>query len=388
VIQLGPVSSPMLYFSVFEMGLDGGVMITASHNPSPDNGMKILIGKKAMSGADIQDLYRRAKDDVRVRESGGKITELDIMPAYIDRLAGDARLGNRKLKVALDGGNGMSGPSLIGLLDRLGIEHVDLYCDPDGRFPNHHPDPTQIETLVDLRELVLREKCDFGMAFDGDGDRIGALDQEGRVLHGDRILMIYAQDLLKEEPGAKIVGEVKCSEVLYDQIRIWGGVPIMSRVGHSFIKQTLIDEDALLAGEMSGHMFFRHRYYGFDDAVYAALRLIEIASYQHDSAHFSDLLAGVPNPVATPEIRFDCSDDLKFDVVELVVKHFKTIRDVVDIDGARVQFDNGWGLVRASNTQPIVVMRFEALTEQELQDYQLEVTEALEEAIASVRALR
>lgn len=386
VVQLGPVSSPMLYFAVFEMNLDGGVMITASHNPSPDNGMKLLIGKKAMSGADIQDLYRRACQEIRVRKPGGTITDLDIMPLYLDRLAGDARMGNKKLKVALDGGNGMSGPSLLGLLDRLGVEYVDLYCDPDGRFPNHHPDPTQLDTLGDLRELILRERCDFGMAFDGDGDRIGALDEAGHVLHGDRILMIYAQDLLNEEPGAKIVGEVKCSEVLYDQIRIWGGEPIMSRVGHSFIKQTLIDEDALLAGEMSGHMFFRHRYYGFDDAVYAAMRLLEIASYQADEAPFSELLKGVPNPVSTPEIRFECPDDLKFVVVDRVVEHFQKIRDVVDIDGARVQFPKGWGLVRASNTQPVLVMRFEALSEQDLADYQAEVTEAVEDALLQVRA--
>ena len=386
VIQLGPVSSPMLYFTVFELGLDGGVMVTASHNPSPDNGMKLLIGKKAMSGEDIQDLYGRASQEVRVRASGGSITDFDIMPLYLDRLAGDARMGSKKLKVALDGGNGMSGPSLVALLDRLGVEHVDLYCDPDGRFPNHHPDPTQLDTLEDLRSLVLRERCDFGMAFDGDGDRIGALDEAGRVLHGDRILMIYAQELLKEEPGAKIVGEVKCSEVLYDQVRRWGGNPIMSRVGHSFIKKTLLDEDALLAGEMSGHMFFRHRYYGFDDAVYAALRLLEIASHQGEDEPLSNLLSGVPDPVSTPEIRFECPDELKFHVVDRVVEHFQKVRAVVDIDGARVQFPNGWGLVRASNTQPVLVMRFEALTEKEVEDYQAEVTQAVEAALVQVRA--
>jgi phosphomannomutase/phosphoglucomutase len=385
VIQLGPVSSPMLYFAVFEMDLDGGVMITASHNPSPDNGMKLLIGKRAMSGADIQDLYRRASQAVRVRQRGGAISDLNIMPQYLDRLANDARLGSRKLKVALDGGNGMSGPSLVGLLDRLGVEHVDLYCDPDGRFPNHHPDPTQLDTLEDLRELILREKCDFGMAFDGDGDRIGVLDEQGRVLHGDRILMIFAQDLLNEEPGAKIVGEVKGSEVLFDQIRIWGGEPIMSRVGHSFIKQTMIEEDALLAGEMSGHMFFRHRYYGFDDAVYAALRLLEIASHQSDESSFSELLKGVPNPVSTPEIRFECPDDIKFAVVDRVVEHFRVRHRVVDIDGARVLFANGWGLVRASNTQPALVMRFEAGTEADLQQYQSEVTQAVEDALSQAR---
>ncbi len=386
VTLLGAVSTPMLYFAVRHFGFGGGLMVTASHNPTPDNGMKMLVGTKALSGDAIAAIGARAQAGAHPVRPGGTALERDILEDYVGFLAAGARMGSRKLKVALDGGNGMSGPSLLPLLDRLGVEHLDLYCDPDGRFPNHHPDPTQLDTLEDLRALVLREGCDLGLAFDGDGDRIGALDERGRVLHGDRILMIYARALLGEEPGAKIVGEVKCSEVLFDQIRAWGGVPIMSRVGHSFIKETLRTEGALLAGEMSGHMFFQHRYYGYDDAVYAAMRLLEIASNLPADAPFSSLLGDVPEPRSTPELRVECADAVKFRVVEQVAAHFQGRNEVVTIDGARIKFSGGWGLVRASNTQPALVLRFEADTEEHLAAYRDEVMRVLETAIAGARS--
>jgi phosphomannomutase/phosphoglucomutase len=382
VLDLGQISSPMLYFGVIHGALDGGIMVTASHNPGPDNGMKLLIGPDAMSGEDIQDLYRRAQAGVRVSAEGGTVIAQPIEDRYVDYLVENAQMGPRHLKVAIDGGNGMSGPGLIKVLDRLGVEHTDLYCAPDGTFPNHHPDPTQLDTLTDLQALVVKERCDLGMAFDGDGDRIGVVDEEARVIHGDRVLMIYARELLRVEPGARIVGEVKCSQVLYDMIEEWGGEPIMSRVGHSFIKKTLKERDALLAGEMSGHMFFRHRYLGFDDATYAAVRLLEIVSNLPEDLPMSSLLADVPHPVSTPEIRWECSDDYKFDLVNSVAEYFASRRSVVDIDGARILFPGGWGLVRASNTQPALIMRFEAQTIEQLRAYEDEVRSVVEEEMA------
>ncbi|MBR58720.1 MAG: phosphomannomutase [Myxococcales bacterium] len=383
VYDLGIVSTPMLYYGVSRFQRGGGVMITASHNPSPDNGLKLLINDVAISGDRIQEIYQGAQAGRKIVADGGAVHTTDILDTYVTELTEQACIGPRALKIAVDGGNGMSGPSITRLLDRLGIEHIDLYCDPDGDFPNHHPDPTQIDTLVDLQRTVLEHGCDLGLAFDGDGDRIGVVDEEGRVIHGDRLVIIYAREILKEVPGARIVGEVKCSDTLFSMIEKWGGDPIMSRVGHSFIKATLRENGALLAGEMSGHMFFKHRYYGFDDAVYAAMRLLEIASNVPEDAPFSTLLADVPDTVTTPEIRVDCPDISKFGVVDSVVSHFRALRPVEDIDGARIRFENGWGLVRASNTQPVLVLRFEATTDAELNAYQSEIMEVVTAAISA-----
>ncbi len=383
VYDLGIVSTPMLYYGVSRFQRGGGVMITASHNPSPDNGLKLLINDVALSGDRIQEIYQGALKGRRNEADGGAVHSTDILDTYVTELAEQARLGSRSLKVAIDGGNGMSGPSITRLLDRLGVEHIDLYCDPDGDFPNHHPDPTQLDTLVDLQRTVLEHGCDLGLAFDGDGDRIGVVDEAGRVVHGDRLVIIFAREILKEVPGARIVGEVKCSDTLFSMIKKWGGDPIMSRVGHSFIKATLREQGALLAGEMSGHMFFKHRYYGFDDAVYAAMRLLEIASNIPDDVPFSSLLSDVPQTVTTPEIRVDCPDAHKFAVVDTVISHFRAIRPVEDIDGARVRFDQGWGLVRASNTQPVLVLRFEAASDSELNAYQSEIMEVVTAAISA-----
>lgn len=386
VRDLGEVPTPLVYFAVYHYGLGGGVMITASHNPAPDNGLKMLIGTEARSGEAIQDLLQRARTAVHPQRPGGRVVDFDVVGPYLDRLCGDARLGSRPLKVAVDGGNGMSGPLITALLDRLGVEHVDLYCDPDGRFPNHHPDPTVAKNLVDLQRLVREEGCDLGVAFDGDGDRIGVVDEAGRILHGDRVLLIYARALLAEVPGAKVVGEVKCSDVLFQMVEAWGGRPILARVGHSFMKALLKAENAEIAGEMSGHMFFNHRFYGFDDAVYAALRLLEVASTVPAGEPFSSLLADVPEPVSTPEIRVECPDDIKFAVVAEVAAAFRDTHDVNELDGARIRFEEGWGLVRASNTQPSLVTRFEAADEAALADYQRRVGEVVDAAIAGAIA--
>jgi len=376
VLDVGVVASPLLYFSVFHHDLDGGVQITGSHNPPDYNGFKMMSGKRSLHGERIQALRRRIEER-RFAEGSGTLSEDPIHPTYVDYVASALSLGDRPLKVVVDGGNGTGGPPAVALLERLGVEVVPMFIEMDGTFPNHHPDPTVEENLALLRARVVSEGADLGVAYDGDADRIGVVDERGEILWGDRLMIVLSRALLAVEPGAAIVSEVKCSRTLFDDIAAQGGRPIMSRVGHSIIKERMREEDALLGGEMSGHIFYRHRWFGFDDAVYTTGRLLEILSSQ--PAPLSALLSGVPSTHVTPEIRLDCPDDVKFRVVDEAIAHFRRDHRVVDIDGARVDFPGGWGLIRASNTQPVIVLRAEADTADGLH----EIRQVLEGFVAS-----
>ena len=359
VIDLGAVPTPLLYFAVHHLDLGGGVMITGSHNPPDYNGFKMMIGAGTLHGDAIQTLRERAASGDFVTGAGSVQTR-DIVPDYLDRVLGDITPGPRSLRVVIDGGNGIAGPTAMALYERLEFDVVGQYIEPDGTFPNHHPDPTILETVEILAESVRRESADLAIGFDGDGDRIGVVDADGTVQWGDRLMILLSRALLDEVPGATIVGEVKCSKTLYDDIEARGGRGIMWKTGHSLIKAKMKDTGALLAGEMSGHIFYKHRWYGFDDALYAGARLLEVLS--HGDATIGERLSDVPATYATEEIRAACADDRKFDVVARVVARLREVGKVIDIDGARVTFDDGWGLVRASNTSPKLVLRAEATT--------------------------
>ena len=379
VRDIGVVAPPMLYFAVHTLGVGGGAMITGSHNPAEDNGCKVMLGLGTLHGADIQELRALTESaDYAVAPAPGAVTHVDIHTPYADWLVSHIDLGPRKLRVVVDCGNGPTGPISPQILARLGASVTGLFTEPDGRFPNHHPDPTVEANLLDLRQAVLAEHADVGIAYDGDGDRIGVLDERGRVLWGDQLMIILSRALLAVEPGVAIVGEVKCSQTLFDDIAAHGGRPVMSKVGHSLIKDRMKHEHALLAGEMSGHIFYKHRYFGYDDATYTSCRLLEILSRYEGP--LSGLLAGVPQTFATPELRLHCPDDIKFGVVAAVTEQFRATNDVIDIDGVRVKFSDGWGLVRASNTGPVLVLRCEATSPQARDRIRAELTSAIEAA--------
>ncbi len=380
VTDIGVVPTPLLYYSTVHLELDGGVMITGSHNPSEFNGFKTVCGTGSLHGEQIQDVRRliEARDFI---QGHGSHRLVDLIEPYIDEISAQFAF-SRRVKVVLDGGNGTAGPVMHRLLKRLNVDAVELFFDMDGRFPNHHPDPTVPANLKHLRDAVEANHAELGIAFDGDADRIGAMDENGTVIYGDILLLIYGREILTRKPGATFIGEVKCSQVLYDELKRLGGNPIMYKTGHSLIKAKMKQEHAELAGEMSGHMFFADRYLGYDDALYAACRLLEIVA--KSGKPLSAQLEGVPKVVSTPEIRVECPDETKFQVVERVAAHFRGTHDVIDVDGVRVLFGGGWGLLRASNTQPVLVMRFEALTEALLQQYQREVEVVLEQAQRAV----
>lgn len=370
VVDIGTVPTPLLYFSMFlhsaapQKGPDiqAAVMVTGSHNPKEFNGFKLCAGRAALFGEQIKEVARIAMAG-KWAEGRGSVSELDVKPAYVERLVSDARLGPKRLKVVIDAGNGTGGVVACPMFERLGVAVVPLYCEMDGEFPNHHPDPTVPENLADLRRKVVEEGADLGIAYDGDADRLGIVTEKGDIVFGDMVLLILARALLEEHPGAAIVSEVKCSQVLFDEIARAGGKAEMWKVGHSLIKARMAEVGALLGGEMSGHIFYRHRWYGFDDAIYASLRFIEVLSKHSGPA--STLLADIPRTVATPEVRVECPDEIKFSVVAELTKYYKDAGyRVIDVDGARVQYDNGWGLVRASNTQPVLVFRFEGTSEE------------------------
>jgi phosphomannomutase/phosphoglucomutase len=359
--------------------MDGGIMITGSHNPPDQNGLKICCGKSTIHGEEIQEVKRLmlAGD---FAEGKGQRTEKDFKERYLEHVVGNIKhpLG---LKVVVDSGNGMGGILGPELYRRLGCEVIELYSEPDGRFPNHHPDPTVPDNLRELIQKVKESDAIVGIGFDGDADRIGAVDRKGRVLFGDELLILYSRAILKLHPKAKIISEVKASNRLYQDVARHGGVPIMWKTGHSLIKSKMKEEGALIAGEMSGHMFFNDRYFGFDDAVYAGARLLEILSETKKTA--AQLLADLPGSFSTPEIRVDCPDERKFQVVDkardaLARRGLK----VIGIDGARVEFEDGWGLVRASNTQPVLVYRFEATSQQRLQEIRNLVEDVVSHVIA------
>lgn len=376
VIDLGPVPTPLLYYSVHKLGSEGGVMITGSHNPPDYNGFKTMLGKGTIYGAQIQEVLRILQQG-DFETGQGQLRETDIITPYVEEIPAQFHF-SRRVKVIFDTGNGVAGPTLSRMLERLNVEAVPMFFEPDGNFPNHHPDPTVEENLAPLKKAVAETGAEMGLAFDGDSDRIGAIDETGRVVWGDMLMLIFGREILTRKPGATFIGEVKCSQVMYDELARLGGNPIMYKTGHSLIKAKMKEAHAELAGEMSGHMFFADRYYGYDDALYAACRLIEIVA---DSGKpLSAQLEGVPRMVATPELRFDCPDDRKFAVVERVKAHFESRRKVIGVDGARILFEKGWGLVRASNTQPILVLRFEAETPELLAAYRAEVDAVVAEA--------
>ena len=372
IVDIGVVPTPLLYFTVFHEKLDGGVQITGSHNPPEDNGFKIMSGTGTLSGAEILELRRIVEQDDYVLAEGGARTELDILPAYEGFVRGNVRLARTDLRFAIDAGNGAGGPAAIAAMKAAGLDPVALLCEPDGAFPVHHPDPSQPENLELLVRTVKEQGLELGIAFNGDADRIGVIDGRGETLWGDELMILFARDVLARRPGAAILGEVKCSQTLYDDIAKHGGRPVLWKTGHSLIKKKMKEENALLAGEMSGHVFFADRYFGFDDAIYAALRLLEIVARESRPIH--ELLAGVPKTYATPELRVECPDDRKFAIVEQVRDHYRETHDVIDVDGARILFGDGaWGLVRASNTQPVLVLRFEAGTPERLEAIRAEV---------------
>jgi phosphomannomutase/phosphoglucomutase len=380
VTDIGVVPTPLLYYSAVHLGADGAVMITGSHNPSEFNGFKTVCGPGTLHGEAVQEV-RKLIEGRDFAHGRGSRQDMDVSTAYIDQIAPQFEF-ERRIKVVVDAGNGTAGPVMHRLRSRLNVEAVEMYFEMDGRFPNHHPDPTVPENLNALRDAVRAQKADLGIAFDGDSDRIGAVDENGNVIYGDMLLLIFGREILTRKPGATFIGEVKCSQVLYDELKRLGGNPIMYKTGHSLIKAKMKQEHAELAGEMSGHMFFADRYFGYDDALYAACRLMEIVS--KSGKPLSAQLEGLPKMVSTPEIRVDCPDERKFQVVELVAEQFGKTHKVISVDGVRVLFDNGWGLLRASNTQPVLVMRFEAASEELLHQYRREVESALERAKAGV----
>ncbi len=386
IVDIGVSSTPMLYWSVFAGDADGGVQITGSHNPKDHNGFKMMIGKGSLFGERIEALLALidARDfetrtdgasasgpesgaDARLvellkdRPGEGRMARwLGVQALYVADVASRLHLGEKPLKVALDGGNGTGGPPAVALMEALGVPFEAVYTEMDGAFPNHHPDPTVEENLVDLQRLVASSRADVGFAYDGDADRIGVIDDKGRILWGDRLLVLLARDLLETHPGATVVGEVKCSATLFDEVKARGGRPVMSAVGHSIIKDRMKKEGALLAGEMSGHIFYAERWYGFDDAVYVTGRVLEILS--RADRPLSELLADVPETCVTPEIRLDADDAEKFEIVARALAHYGSMHEVDATDGARISFGDGWGLIRASNTQPVIVLRAEAGT--------------------------
>jgi phosphomannomutase/phosphoglucomutase len=385
VVGLGLVPTPLVYFAAFSRDdLGGAVQITGSHNPAEYNGFKMMIGHDTLHGDGIRALHARIiSGDLAPATAAPAIeTSWDgVIAAYSAWVKGNIRPGARKLKVVLDSGNGVAGvvaPALV--REVFGGEVIELFSEPDARFPNHHPDPTVEENLHHLIAAVREHGADLGVAYDGDGDRIGVVDAAGDIIWGDRLMILLARAVLVEQPGATIIGEVKCSQTLFDDIAARGGVPIMSKVGHSLIKAKIKETGAKLAGEMSGHIFFNDRFFGFDDAVYTTCRLLEILSSTDQP--LAQLMSDVPRTFATPELRVDCADTLKFAVPAKVAAQFSDRFAVNTIDGVRVNFGHGWGLVRASNTQPVLVLRAEA-TSPELRDQYLAW---LHEAIAVATA--
>ena len=354
LIGMGP--SPMLYFATYYLDVDGGLQVTGSHNPADYNGFKLLLKGRSVFGEEIQAIGRRAAAG-EWSSGTGSVEEIDIREAYADRLL--EGFSGKPFRIGWDAGNGAAGPILEMLVERLPGQHFTIYTNVDGAFPNHHPDPTVETNLADLKRLVADKQLDFGIAFDGDGDRIGAVDGKGRVIWGDQLLMILAEPVLKQQPGATIIADVKASQGLFDRIAELGGTPLMWKTGHSLIKSKMKETGAPLAGEMSGHVFFKHRWYGFDDALYAAVRFIEAVSESGKS--LTEIVDAMPKTTATPEMRFQVDDARKFAIVDEVRDRLSAQGATVDAtDGVRVSTSDGWWLLRASNTQDVLVARAEA----------------------------
>lgn len=378
IIDLGVIPTPLLYFTMYNKKMEAGVIITGSHNPPEYNGFKMMVGEETLYGEAIQDIFTIIKDNDFIEEESTSKKIYNIIPEYKDFVEKNIRL-EKKLKVVVDAGNGTAGVIACPIFKKLGCEVIELYCEMDGNFPNHHPDPTLPEALEDLIKEVTKSKAHLGVAYDGDGDRIGIIDDEGHIIWGDLLMVLFARDILSLNPGAPIISEVKASKVLYDEIEKLGGRPIMWKTGHSLIKKKIKEEKALLAGEMSGHIFFADRYFGFDDAIYSSARLLELLSKSEKT--LSQMLSDLPRTYYTPEIRVYASDEVKFKIVEEVKKELSQKYPIIDIDGVRAIFPQGWGLVRASNTQEVLVLRFEGDTEEALKAIEKEVKQTVENAI-------
>jgi phosphomannomutase/phosphoglucomutase len=400
VIDLGLCPTPALYFSLYHLKPGAGIMITGSHNPSEFNGFKLCVGKETIYGEEIQKVGRIMASLAVSKESGsgrkGAITDHPIIPDYAGHLKSLFReFLNVPLKVVLDSGNGTAGLIAPEVIRSMGCEVIELFSEPDGRFPNHHPDPTIPKNLETLISTVKSSGADLGIAFDGDSDRIGVIDEKGTVLWGDQLMVLFSRDILQSKPGATFVSEVKCSQTMYDDIRSHGGNAIMWKTGHSLIKAKMKETGAALAGEMSGHIFFADRYFGYDDAIYAACRVTELLKKMRTQTKsrepLSSLMADLPKTFNTPEIRFDCPDALKFKVVERVRELYAhpekialSVREVITVDGIRAVFQNGWGLIRSSNTQPVLVMRFEAVDQASLQSIRSLMEEQVRKMISDL----
>jgi phosphomannomutase/phosphoglucomutase len=374
IVDVGICPTPTFYFAVRHLEADGGVMITASHNPPRYNGFKICKGYDTIYGKEIQKVRRLIEEADYVKGKGTYGSE-EIIEPYIERVREDINV-SPGIKVGFDAGNGTGGPVGVKLLKSFRCEVHDLYCDMDGTFPNHEPDPTVLDNMKDLINEVMTHSLALGIGVDGDADRIGVVDSSGDIIFGDMLLLLFARDVLVEHPGATIISEVKCSDRMYRDIEARGGNAIMWKTGHSLIKDKMKETKAFLAGEMSGHMFFADKYYGYDDAIYASCRLLEILSKTGKS--LTELLRDVPKSYTTPEIRVECPDAKKFEFVSRLRDEFREHYEIIDVDGVRVVFNDGWGLVRASNTQPALVLRFEARSKERLDEIKNMVDEAIE----------
>jgi phosphomannomutase/phosphoglucomutase len=374
VVDIGMCPTPVSYFAIRHLPAQGSVMVTASHNPADYNGFKICSGVDSVFGEQLQEI-RQIVEDGDFHQGSGSIENYEILPPYVEYILDNINL-KVPLRVGVDAGNGTGGMTSIPIITNLGCEVYELYTDPDGTFPNHEADPTVAANMQDLIELVKENHLDVGIGYDGDADRIGVVDADGSIIYGDQLMILFSREILARKPGATFISEVKCSQTMYDDITRNGGQAIMWKTGHSMIKQKMKEVQADLAGEMSGHIFFADRYFGFDDAVYATCRLLEILSTTGKT--IGQLLADVPKTYNTPEIRVEMADNVKFKVVEQVTEYFRRREKVIDIDGARVLFGDGWGLVRASNTQPALVLRFEALSKERLAEIRHIVESALD----------
>jgi len=381
VVDLGLCPTPVYYFSIFHLDKDGGMMVTGSHNPPEFNGFKVSVEKSTIFGEEIQNLGRLIERGKFITGKGN-LSDIEIIRPYQDYIKKNIRL-EKKMKVVIDAGNGTAGVVAGPILRDLGCEVEELYCEVDGRFPNHFPDPTIPANLKDLIDRVKKLRADVGIGYDGDADRIGVVDDRGNIIWGDQLMILFAREILKYKKGATFVAEVKCSQNLFIDIEKHGGKAIMWKTGHSLIKEKMKEEKAVLGGEMSGHIFFADRYFGYDDAIYASCRLIELLS--KTDKKLSQLLEDVPKTFITPEIRIDCPDEIKFKVVEKVKEDLRKDYTIIDIDGVRVKFNDGWGLVRASNTQPALILRFEALTEKRLQEIKKLVEDKVQSAVTRLK---
>jgi len=378
VVDLGMVPTPVMYFSLFRLDVDGGIEVTGSHNPADNNGFKIALGKMTIYGEEIQKIKKIVEEN-GIISGQAKSSDYDIVPEYVDEIVSRIHPGPRRLKVVIDPGNGVGGAPAMAVFNALGMDVRGICLDPDGSFPNHHPDPTTAEGLSMLRSEVVKSGADIGIGLDGDADRIGVIDAKGNTVYGDMITAILAREILQRKPGEKIIGEVKCSKAFYDEVQRAGGVSIMGKVGHSLMKARLYLEGAALAGEMSGHIFFVDRWYGFDDAIYASARLLEILSHEEDPQAVFD---GLPKLVNTPEIRIECPDRIKFQAVDGFKAYAREhYGECVDIDGVRFTSGDTWGLVRPSNTQPVIVLRFEARDAKALEQIEDRTRARLDEII-------